>query len=131
MISVALGVTLAIIVGGMITFQVLFAPLVFTQLKAKIARPFIRQFFPYYYLYFGLLALLSCVFGLLIGWNKQALMLVLCLAGFIVSRQILMPAANRASDKGETRRFSWLHRGTVLINTAQLTVYFFLMWRLS
>ena len=130
MISVALGVTLAIIVGGMITFQVLFAPLVFIQLKATIARPFIRQFFPYYYLYFGLLALLSCVLGILIGWNEQALMLVLCLVGFIVSRQILMPAANRASDKSETRRFSWLHRATVLINTAQLIVYLYLLWRL-
>ncbi len=58
MLDVLQLVLLSVIFGGMVTFQILFAPLVFIKIKIDVARPFIRAFFPFYYLYFALFSLL-------------------------------------------------------------------------
>lgn len=73
MLDVLQLVLLSIIFGGMVTFQILFAPLVFIKIKIDVARPFIRAFFPFYYLYFALFSLLYLVVSLLTGDNFQAM----------------------------------------------------------
>ena len=125
----------AIIFGGMVTFQILFAPLIFIKLPNDVARPFIRKFFPFYYLYFGLLtialvlisySLLSQAYGvwLLVLFSSTAI-------GFIVSRQVFMPLANKATDDDRQTDFTRYHRITVLINTIQLIIMLFALWLLS
>lgn len=114
---------LAIIFGGMVTFQVLFAPLVFIKLGIETARPFIRAFFPFYYLYFAALSLLYFIVSIAAQDNVQAIIAGASLLGFIVSRQILMPMANKASDQDQTAKFDKLHRATVIINTVQLGAF--------
>ena len=120
---------LAIMFGGMVTFQLLFAPLVFIKIDIAIARPFIRAFFPWYYLYFGLLALLLTVVSYLTQHGWLHVVAAVSLLGFIIARQILMPLANRATDSGQPRRFKLLHLSTVVINSLQLlglvSVYWF------
>ena len=58
---------ITLILGGMVAFQLLFAPLVFIKLDMQIARPFIRNFFPFYYLYFGILSLAGLALSLISG----------------------------------------------------------------
>ena len=114
---------LAMLIGGMLSFQLLFAPLLFTKLKMATARSFIRKFFPFYYLYF---ALLSLMFGAVSCYRSDWWSLSIaatCFIGFVVSRQWLMPQANLATDQGLTARFNLLHRGTIAINTVQLLLF--------
>ncbi|MFT5996916.1 MAG: hypothetical protein ACI9RV_002526, partial [Glaciecola sp.] len=66
-------VILSVIFGGMVTFQVLFAPLVFIKLNIDIARPFIRAFFPFYYVYFAFLSLAYLMVSLVAANTTQAI----------------------------------------------------------
>ena len=121
---------LAITVGGMVTFQCLFAPMIFIKIEMAIARQFIRNFFPFYYLYFGLLNLLL----LLVSLNNIDVNTYLygsCLLGFIVSRQWLMHAANKATDAGKRKSFAIYHRSTVLINTLQLICFAYSLFQFT
>jgi hypothetical protein len=125
----------AVILGGMFAFQVLFAPLIFIKLPSDVARPFIRKFFPFYYLYFGILSIVLVVIAyLLLGQDFGVWLLVLYTAsavGFIVSRQVFMPLANKATDDGRQADFSRYHRITVLINTLQLIAMVVILWLLT
>jgi hypothetical protein len=124
----------AIILGGMVAFQILFAPLIFIKLPSDVARPFIRKFFPFYYLYFGILSIaLVGIAYLLLGQDFGVWLLVVYTAsavGFIVSRQVFMPLANKATDEGRQADFSRYHRITVLINTLQLLAMVVILWLL-
>jgi hypothetical protein len=119
----------------MFAFQVLFAPLIFIKLPSDVARPFIRKFFPFYYLYFGILSIVLVVIAyLLLGQDFGVWLLVLYTAsavGFIVSRQVFMPLANKATDDGRQADFSRYHRITVLINTLQLIAMVVILWLLT
>jgi hypothetical protein len=117
-------VLLSVIFGGMVTFQILFAPLVFIKLGIDTARPFIRAFFPFYYLYFSIFSFAYLIVCLLASDGIQAIIAGVALVGFLISRQILMPMANAASDSSQKSKFDLLHRGTVLINTLQLVAFF-------
>ncbi|GAC29477.1 DUF4149 domain-containing protein [Brumicola pallidula] len=117
-------VLLSVIFGGMVTFQILFAPLVFIKLSIDTARPFIRAFFPFYYLYFSIFSFAYLIVCLLEGDGIQAIIAGVALVGFLISRQILMPMANAASDNNQKSKFDLLHRGTVVINTLQLVAFF-------
>lgn len=125
----------AVILGGMVTFQILFAPLIFIKLPNEVARPFIRKFFPFYYLYFGLLTIaLAVVSYFLLGQDYGAWLLVvfsITAIGFIVSRQVFMPLANKATDQGRQEDFTKYHRITVMINTVQLLIMLVALWLLS
>ncbi|MFT6329204.1 MAG: hypothetical protein ACJAYN_001134 [Bermanella sp.] len=117
-------VLLSVIFGGMVTFQILFAPLVFIKLGIDTARPFIRAFFPFYYLYFSIFSFAYLIVCLLASDGIQAIIAGVALVGFLISRQILMPMANAASDSSQKSKFDLLHRGTVVINTLQLVAFF-------
>ncbi|SHI20765.1 DUF4149 domain-containing protein [Ferrimonas marina] len=114
---------LAVILGGMLTFQLLFAPLLFSKLELPTARAFIRAFFPWYYLYFAALTAVALLLRYSAQFYGDAWVLLGCLLGFLLSGAILMPAANAASDAGDRRRFSWVHRLSVAINTVQLGAF--------
>lgn len=119
---------LAVIFGGMVTFQVLFAPIIFTKLDNKIARRFIRAFFPFYYLYFAALSACALLFALWMTGNSTKLLLALCFVGFLLSRQWLMPMANKATDNGNQRLFKKIHGVTVGINTLQMCAVAYLLF---
>jgi hypothetical protein len=95
----------ALIMGGMVAFQVLFAPLLFIKVEMSIARKFIRIFFPYYYLYFGVLSLCGFFFSLFATNLIHTGIMMACMIGFIVSRQLLVPRANIATDTGNKTLF--------------------------
>ena len=115
----------ALLLGAMLFFSVVIAPLVFTGLDAETAGRFIRRLFPWYYLVIivlagpaaGLIALNAPIAG--------AIMAAVAI-GAVVSRQILMPHLNRLRDQaiaGDSRSdqlFDRLHKFSVAINGVQL-----------
>ncbi len=116
---------LALLLGGMIFFAAVVAPLVFTRLPAEHAGRFIRAFFPVYYLYVLISSMVAAV-ALVPRWEGLAMGVVAALT--LVLRQWLMPLINRYSDAaqaGDTvakRRFDRAHQLSVTVNVAQIVV---------
>lgn len=118
---------LAALFGGMLAFSVLFAPLVFIKLEAATAGGFIRQVFPWYYLYVlvtgGLSALGLAVTGAPL-WAIATAAVVALLA--VYTRWVLMAQINAlrdrelAGDEEAGKAFQARHRLSVWINGAQL-----------
>jgi hypothetical protein len=108
---------IATIIGGMLTFQILFAPMIFIKLPEGEARPFIRKFFPFYYLYFALLALILVFVNYFLldkGFGVfQLVFSVIVFGGFIISRQVFMPMANKVFWSSPTGHFP---EGTFIFN---------------
>lgn len=125
MLSTLAFVTSAALLGGMVYFAAGFAPLVFTRLPEETAARFIRAVFPVYYAMGAGTALAATLLLLPTGrWAAVALAAAVA-GGFLVARQVLMPAVNAARDAGlagdatANRRFARLHGGSVALNGAQ------------
>ncbi|MCW8086713.1 DUF4149 domain-containing protein [Sabulicella glaciei] len=117
--------SLALLLGGMVFFAAVVAPLVFTRLPPVAAGPFIRQVFPVYYLW--VLALSAAAAVALFPLSKEAAGIMAATAGLAwFLRQVLMPRVNHFSDAAQagdtTARpvFDRLHRLSVLANLLQM-----------
>ncbi len=115
----------ALLFGSMVFFSAVMAPLIFIKMDGERAGRFIRQVFPWYYLVvlvLGGVATVCLVFQRPI--DAAILGGVTCVA--VATRQLLMPAINRArdamlaGDESSGQRFSRLHRLSVWINAAQI-----------
>ena len=111
-----------LVLGGMMLFAFVFAPLVFMKLPGEVAGGFIRQVFPVYYRVFAALS----AFAALTAWGHvEALVLGAVAAGFLFAWLWLMPRINAASDASRGNpaaagRFGRLHRLSVAINAGQM-----------
>ena len=105
------GLALALTFGGMTFFSAVLTPLVFTKLPLKVAGPFIRQVFPWYYLSMGVTVLVALAALLLAAGGKptwEVALAALVLAGFGI-----------AGHYAAARRFRRLHLVSVVINAFQ------------
>ena len=125
----------SIILGTMIFFSFVMAPLIFTKLEVEVAGKFIRVVFPWYYLSLGILSIFSFI-TLLFANRIEAIIMILFLLGVVVSRQIIMPKINIYRDlstnnnrKAESM-FNLLHRSSVGINFAQIVICLIVISRL-
>lgn len=115
----------AILLGGMIFFAAVMAPLVFTRLPAQQSGSFIRAVFPVYYLYV-LCGSLVAALTLAPRWEAAGMAGVALLTVWL--RQWLMPRINTASDAaraGDVRAQKWFdrsHRFSVIVNFLQIVV---------
>lgn len=116
--SLALGTT-ALLFGGTTLYAFGFAALLFTALPVDTARSVIRRAFPPFYLWVivtaGIAAALLWRLDAVSAWLMAAVAL-----STIPTRQVLMPAINAASDRGDRRAFAWLHGLSVLITLAHI-----------
>lgn len=127
----------AALLGSMLFFPVVVAPMVFRVLPAEQAGRFLRCMFPRYYLW----GLAMSALGLAAAINLQItafLLLSLVLIGFVLSREILMPGINEARDlavqtrdPAHGRRFRRLHGISVVINVVQIVLLAILLVRLG
>ena len=115
----------ALLLGGMVFFAAVIAPLVFTRLPAEHAGRFIRAVFPFYYLY--VLATAAVGAAALVWSDLAAAMALAAVASVTIwLRQVLMGRINALSDaaqageEGARGRFDRAHRLSVIINTLQL-----------
>ncbi len=118
-------VAAACLLGGMVFFGAIMAPLVFTKLDGATAGRFIRATFPRYYLYVAAASALGAA-GLIWQDRASGLALAVVTALTIWLRQGLMPLLNRLRDAGlggdatAGSRFDRLHRVSVIVNAVQI-----------
>ena len=109
------------ILGIMLFFSFVIAPVVFTTLDEDNARKFIRRIFPFYYnvnLGLSFIVLLTFVFLSKLGIEFY-LILAIC-ALFATSNYLLMPLINKYRDEKQDKKFKYSHFLSVAINFAQM-----------
>lgn len=129
MLTAALLVT-ALLFGGSVLYSFGFAAFLFTALPADVAGPTIRRAFPLFYLFVIATAALGAL--LLIWFDPVGAALLAAIAVTTVpTRQVLMPAINRATDTGARDRFKALHGLSVVITLVHIVVAAYVLTRVA
>ncbi|MEM9231372.1 MAG: DUF4149 domain-containing protein [Pseudomonadota bacterium] len=111
----------AILFGGMVLYSFGFAAFLFSALPAETAGPTLRRAFPHFYSFVIVSSALAALAYL--GSDRVAAMLLgLVALTTLPTRQVLMPAINRATDEGQNTRFKWLHGLSVLITLGHIAI---------
>ena len=111
----------SIVLGIMLFFSFVVAPITFKSLNEENARVFIRKIFPYYYnvnLIVCLSATLCSIFIETYSLNFYLILSTTILFG--ISSFILMPLINESRDNKEDTKFKYLHMTSVIINFIQI-----------
>ena len=129
-------ISVSIIFGAMVFFSSVVAPLVFIKLDGATAGQFIRNIFPWYYLLIAGFSLIAAVV-FLFDRQLESLVMIVVFIGAFLSRQILMPSLNLHRDQElqgslvAKKKFTFLHRCSVLINAIQILLCLVVLVRLS
>ena len=111
----------SMILGIMLFFSFVIAPVVFTTLDENNARKFIRRIFPFYYnINLGISFIVLITFILLskIGVDFYLILTITVLFG--ISNYLLMPLINKYRDEKQDKKFKYSHFLSVLINFVQM-----------
>ena len=111
----------SIILGIMLFFSFVVAPVTFTVLNEESARKFIRKIFPYYYnvnLVISFLILICFIILEAFFLNFYLILTVAIL--FALSSYILMPLINKYRDENQDKKFKYSHFISVVINFIQI-----------
>jgi len=110
-----------IILGIMLFFSFVVAPVTFTALNEDNARKFIRKIFPYYYTVNLAISILVLICFLILKIFTLDFYLIFSVAVlFAVSNFILMPLINKYRDEKHDKKFKQLHFVSVVINFLQI-----------
>ena len=118
----------AMILGVMLFFSFVIAPVVFTTLDEDNARKFIRRIFPFYYnvnLMISFVVLLIFLFLSKLGVDFYLILLITIL--FATSNYLLMPLINKYRDKKQDKKFKYSHFISVVINFVQMICLVFIL----
>lgn len=118
------------ILGIMLFFSFVIAPVIFKSLDEKNARVFIRNIFPYYYsvnLGLCLIAIINYIYLGLIDLEFYLILIIGIL--FAISNFILMPLINKFRDTNQDNKFKYSHALSVIINLIQIVILIFLLIR--
>ena len=111
----------AMILGIMLFFSFVIAPVVFTTLDEENARKFIRRIFPFYYnVNLGLSFIVLILFLVLSNFGIDFYLILVITILFIISNYFLMPLINKYRDNKEDKKFKYSHFISVLINFIQM-----------
>ena len=119
---------IAMILGIMLIFSFVIAPVVFTTLNEDNARKFIRRIFPFYYnvnLTISFVILLIFLFLSKLGVDFYLILLITIL--FATSNFLLMPLINKYRDEKQDKKFKYSHFISVVINFVQMICLVFLL----
>ena len=111
----------SIILGIMLFFSFVVAPVTFTVLNEENSRKFIRKIFPYYYnvnLVISFLILICFIILEAFFLNFYLILTVAIL--FALSSYILMPLINKYRDENQDKKFKYSHFISVVINFIQI-----------
>ena len=118
----------SMILGIMLFFSFVIAPVVFTTLDDENARKFIRRIFPFYYnvnLVISFIVLLTFFF--LSKFGTEFILILTITILFAISNYYLMPLINKYRDKKQNKKFKYSHFISVLINFIQMIFLVFLL----
>ena len=111
----------SMVLGIMVFFSFVVAPVTFTVLDEENSRKFIRKIFPYYYtanLLISFLVLIFFVIQRTFSLNFYLISTVTIL--FALSNYILMPLINKYKDENQDKKFKYSHFISVVINFIQM-----------
>ena len=111
--------TTALLFGGITLYAFGFAAVLFTTLPAAPAGAVLRRAFPWFYAFVIVAATLSAALWWPHSPAKAALMAAVALST-VPTRQLLLPAINRATDAGLHQRFKRLHGLSVLVTLGHI-----------
>ena len=120
---------ISMILGIMLFFSFVIAPVVFTTLDEENARKFIRRIFPFYYkvnLGISLIALIIFLYLGKLGIDFYLILAIIAL--FATSNYLLMPLINKYRDEKEDKKFKYSHFLSVLINFIQMIFLIFILF---
>ena len=118
----------SMILGIMLFFSFVVAPVVFTTLDEENARKFIRRIFPFYYkinLGISLIVVIIFLFLSKLGIDFYLILGITIL--FAISNYLLMPLINKYRDEKQDKKFKHSHFISVLINFIQMFFLLFLL----
>ena len=111
----------SIILGIMLFFSFVVAPVTFTVLNEEGARKFIRKIFPYYYNINLVISLSILICFILLRTFSLSFYLILTVAIlFALSNYILMPLINKYRDENQDKKFKYSHFISVVFNFIQM-----------
>tara|TARA_B100001564_G_C20468399_1_gene591413 strand:+ start:58 stop:447 length:390 start_codon:yes stop_codon:yes gene_type:complete len=111
----------AMILGIMLFFSFVIAPVVFTTLDEDNARKFIRRIFPFYYnVNLGISLIVLVIFLLLSKFGVDFYLILLITLLFATSNYLLMPLINKYRDEKQDKKFKYSHFMSVVINFIQM-----------
>ena len=119
----------SMILGIMLFFSFVIAPVVFTTLDEESARKFIRRIFPFYYsvnLGISFLVLIIFIFLSKIGFDFYLILVITVL--FATSNYLLMPLINKYRDEKQDKKFKYSHFLSVFINFVQMICLMFILF---
>ena len=111
----------SMVLGIMLFFSFVIAPVTFTVLDEENSRKFIRKIFPYYYnvnLVISFFVLILFVIQKTFSLNFYLILAVVIL--FTLSSYILMPLINKYKDENQDKKFRYSHFISVVINFIQM-----------
>ena len=118
----------AMILGIMLFFSFVIAPVIFTTLDEDNARKFIRRIFPFYYnvnLGISFIVLLTFLYLSKLGIDIYLILVITIL--FATSNYLLMPLINKYRDEKQDRKFKYSHFISVVINFVQMICLVFIL----
>ena len=111
----------SMILGIMLFFSFIVAPVTFTALNEENARIFIRKIFPYYYTVNLAISVLILILFIILKIISVDFYLILSVAVlFAVSNFVLMPMINKFKDEKQDKKFKQSHFISVMINFVQI-----------
>ena len=118
----------SMILGIMLFFSFVIAPVVFTTLDENNARKFIRRIFPFYYnvnLVISFIVLITFILLSKIGVDFYLILAITVL--FAISNYLLMPLINKYRDEKQDKKFKYSHFISVIINFVQMICLAFVL----
>ena len=118
----------SMILGIMLFFSFVIAPVVFTTLDENNARKFIRRIFPFYYnvnLGVSFIVLITFILSSKIGVDFYIILAITVL--FATSNYLLMPLINKYRDEKQEKKFKYSHFLSVIINFVQMICLLFVL----
>ena len=118
----------AAILGIMIFFSFVVAPITFTVLDEENARKFIRKIFPFYYnVNLALSILITSIYFFQNNITINFYLILFITILFFISCYILMPLINKYRDNNLDKKFKYLHFISVVFNFVQIIILIFLL----
>jgi len=121
---------LAVLVGGMVFFAAVMAPLVFVKLPAAVAGPFIRAAFPFYYLFCAVSAGAAALGFLFLRRRISAVVVLAIIVAVLWAWFWLIPELDAMRAAGNVSGFDRGHSESVWLNGAELIAAICLLFRL-
>jgi hypothetical protein len=122
---------LAVLLGGMVFFAAVMAPLVFVRLPASVGDPFIRAVFPWYYLYCAVSAGIAALGFLLRRQWVAAGVLLVVVAAVLWAWFWLIPELDALRAAGDMAGFDRGHTESVWLNGAEMLAALWLLVRVA